>query len=55
MKLLISDPAKVAIDGPGQIALGCGPRKAQRVVVQYFPKTDARLGTVGEVASIEFQ
>jgi hypothetical protein len=55
VKLLISDPAKVAIDGPGQIALGCGARKARRVVVQYFPKTDARLGTVGEVASIEFQ
>ena len=55
VKLLVADPAKVAIDGPGQIALGCGARKARRVVVEYFPKADARLGTVGEVASIEFQ
>jgi hypothetical protein len=55
VKLLIADAAKVAIDGPGQIALGCGARKARRVVVEYFPKANARLGTVGEVASIEFQ
>ena len=55
VKLLVADPAKVAIDGPGQIALGCGARKARRVVVAYFPKANARLGTVGEVASIEFQ
>ena len=55
VKLLVADPAKVAIDGPGQITLGCGARKARRVVVQYFPKADARLGTVGEVAAIEFQ
>ena len=55
VKLLIADPAKVAIDGPGQMALGCGARKARRVIVEYFPKIDARLGTVGEVASIEFQ
>ena len=55
VKLLIADPAKVTIDGPGQVALGCGARKARRVVVEYFPKANARLGTVGEVASIEFQ
>jgi hypothetical protein len=55
VKLLVADPGKVAIDGPGQIALGCGARKARRVVVEYFPKANARLGTVGEVASIEFQ
>ena len=55
VKLLIADPGKVAIDGPGEITLGCGARKARRVVVEYFPKANARLGTVGEVASIEFQ
>ena len=55
VKLLVADPAKVAIDGPGQITLGCGARKVRRVVVQYFPKADAGLGTVGEVAAIEFQ
>ena len=55
VRLLVTDPSKVAIDGPGQKALGCGAQKARRVVVLFVPKTDARLGTSGEVASIEFQ
>lgn len=55
VKLLIVDPSKVAIDGPGQISLGCGARKGQRVTIQYVPKENARLGTSGEVASIRLQ
>ena len=55
VRLLVADSAKVAINGPGQQALGCGTQKARRVVVLFFPKNDARLGTSGEVASIEFQ
>lgn len=55
VRLLVADPSKVATDGPGEKALGCGPQKARRVVVLFFPKHDARLGTSGEVASIEFQ
>ncbi len=55
VRLLVVDPAKVAIDGPGQKNLACGAQKARRVVVLFVPKTDARLGTSGEVASLEFQ
>jgi len=55
LKLLIANPGQVAVNGGGEIALGCGARKARRVVVEYFPKVNARLATVGEVASIEFQ
>jgi hypothetical protein len=55
VRLLVSDPGKVAIDGPGEIALNCGSQKPRRVAIEYFPKADARLGTAGEVASIHFQ
>ena len=54
-RLLIPDPAQVAIEGGGEKTFGCGPQKpARRVVVQYFPKPDAKLGTAGEVAVIQF-
>jgi hypothetical protein len=55
IRLLVTDPARVAINGPGQTTLGCGAQKPRRVVVEYFPKVDSRLATAGEVASIEFQ
>ena len=55
VRLLVAEPAKIAINGPGQQALACGVQKARRVVVLLVPKSDARLGTSGEVASIEFQ
>ncbi|MGD0500039.1 MAG: hypothetical protein ABSC23_16565 [Bryobacteraceae bacterium] len=55
VRLLVVDPAKVAINGPGQLTLGCGAQKPRRVVIEYFPKADARLATAGEVATIEFQ
>ena len=55
VKLLIADPAKVAINGAGTAELGCGTRKARRVIVEYYPAENARLGTMGEVASIDFQ
>ncbi|MBZ5580734.1 MAG: hypothetical protein LAQ30_00765 [Acidobacteriia bacterium] len=55
VRLLVADPSKVAINGAGDLALGCGAQKARRVRVEYFPKTNARLGTAGEVATIEFQ
>ena len=35
--------------------LGCGVQKPRRVTVGYFPKPNAKLGTAGEVATIEFQ
>lgn len=55
VKLLVADPAKIVITGGGELALGCGPQKARRVVIEYFPKSNARLATAGEVATIEFQ
>jgi tetratricopeptide (TPR) repeat protein len=53
-KLLVRDPAKIAIMGVKQQALGCGRQKPRKISVEYFPKTDAKLATVGDVATIEF-
>jgi len=55
IRLLIADPAKIVISGGGETTLTCGPQKPRRVSVEYFPKNNARLGTVGEVATIQFQ
>ena len=55
VKLLVPDASQVAINGAGELSLGCGAQKARRLSVDYFPKTNARLGTAGEVAAIEFQ
>jgi len=54
IKLLVVDPGQIAISG-GEQSLGCGAQKPRRVVVEYFPKVNARLATAGEVATIEFQ
>jgi hypothetical protein len=55
VRLLVLDPHTIALSGPGDLALGCGPQKPRRVTIEYFPKPNARLGTAGEVATIEFQ
>jgi hypothetical protein len=55
VKLLITDPSQIAVLGGGQLRLTCGPQNRSRVKVEYFPKRNARLATVGEVATIEFQ
>lgn len=54
VRLLVTDPAKVAIAGGGQQSLTCG-KQTREVVVEYFPKVSARLATAGEVATIQFQ
>ena len=54
-RLLVPDAKTVVILGGGDQSLGCGAQKARRVTVEYFPKTNARLSTAGEVATIEFQ
>jgi hypothetical protein len=54
VKLLVRDPTKIAIVGANRQALGCGRQKARKISVEYFPKTDARLATSGDVATIEF-
>ncbi|HXA50411.1 MAG TPA: hypothetical protein VNV86_08915 [Candidatus Acidoferrum sp.] len=55
VRLLVSDPSKVVYSGSGEVTLGCGPQKARRVTIEYVPKANAKLATVGEVATIEFQ
>jgi hypothetical protein len=55
VKLLVTDPRQVAIMGRGELTLGCGVQKPRRVAIEYFPKPNARFGTAGEVATIEFQ
>lgn len=55
VKLLVTDPGQIAITGGGEQSLGCGVQKARRVIIEYFPKPNAKLATVGEVATIEFQ
>jgi len=54
-RLLIRDPSNLAILGGGEQKLGCGVQKPRPVVVEYFAKRDAKLATVGEVATIQFQ
>jgi tetratricopeptide (TPR) repeat protein len=55
VKLLITDPAQIVIGGSNQAKLGCGIQKPRHVTIEYFPKPDTRLGTAGEVATLEFQ
>jgi tetratricopeptide (TPR) repeat protein len=55
VKLLITDAAQIALIGGGELTLGCGAQKPRRVSIEYFPKPNAKLGTAGEVATIEFQ
>jgi hypothetical protein len=51
----LRDSSQVTITGGGEQALACGPQKNQTVVVGYFPKTDPKTGTAGDVGTIEFQ
>lgn len=56
VRLLVTDPAKIVITGGGgEAGLGCGVQKPRAVVIGYFPKSNSRLATAGEVATIEFQ
>ena len=54
IRLLVRDPSKIAIVGEKPEALGCGRQKPRKISVEYFPKTDAKLATAGDVATIEF-
>jgi hypothetical protein len=55
LKLLVPDARQVVLTGGGETALGCGAQKARSVTIGYFAKRNARLGTTGEVATIQFQ
>ncbi len=54
VRLLVRDPAQITIIGGGERSFGCGAQKPRRVIVEYFPKSNPKLATQGEVASIEF-
>ena len=54
-RLLVPDASQVTVLGEREQTLGCGAQKPRRVAIEYFPKTNAKLATVGEVATIEFQ
>ncbi len=54
-QLLVPDPGKIAIEGKGELTLGCGPqRSARRVMVEFIQKMNPKMNTVGEVAVIRF-
>ncbi len=55
VKLLVNNPAQIAVLGGGELTLGCGAQSGRRVKVEYFPKANAKLATAGEVATIEYQ
>jgi len=55
VKLLVNDLAQIAVIGGGQLTLSCGTQRQRHLKVEYFPKANAKLGTTGEVATIEFQ
>jgi hypothetical protein len=55
LKLLVPDPGKITVINGNEQSLACGGQKARRVTIEYWAKSNARLGTAGEVATIEFQ
>lgn len=55
LSLLVVNPAKVILSG-GDTSLSCGIQKpARTVVVLHNEKPDKKLGTLGEVLSVEFR
>jgi hypothetical protein len=54
LRLLIADPTKVFLSG-GEQSLACGAQKPRTVSIEYWAKPNARTGTAGEVATIDFQ
>ncbi|MGH9658662.1 MAG: hypothetical protein ACRD96_08970, partial [Bryobacteraceae bacterium] len=54
-RVVVRDPSRIAVVGSKEASLGCGVQKPRDVVVEFFPKPDAKLGTAGDVATIEFR
>ncbi|MDQ6662810.1 MAG: hypothetical protein M3Z23_00255 [Acidobacteriota bacterium] len=54
-RLLVRDPSQIVLAGGEEKMLGCGAQTPRRVTIEYFPKMNAKLGTSGEVATVEFQ
>lgn len=53
-RLLVSDPSNLAVLNGGEQKLSCGAQKPRQIVVEYFARRNAKLATVGEVATIQF-
>jgi hypothetical protein len=55
VRVLIRDPGKLVVEGAKEAAFGCGAqRPVRKVRLQEDGKPDAKLGTAGDVAVIEF-
>jgi hypothetical protein len=55
-RILVPDPAQVAIGGGGERSFGCGVQKpARSVTVEYIPRTDPKQSTAGDAVTIEFR
>ncbi len=54
-RLLVQDPTQVVFIGGAEQVLTCGPQRSLRAIVEFIPKSNPKLGTSGEVATIEFQ
>jgi tetratricopeptide (TPR) repeat protein len=52
VRLLVPDASQIVLTG--QQTLACGKGSPRQVSIEYFPKTNSRLTTAGEVATIEF-
>jgi hypothetical protein len=55
LKLLVRDPGKITLMGSTEQTLACGAQKPRDITVEYFPKSNPKLATAGEVATIQFQ
>jgi hypothetical protein len=55
LSVLVVDPSKVEMDGTGA-ELGCGVQQPVRQVsLNYKPRPDKKLGTLGDVVAIHFE
>ncbi len=54
-RLLVPELSRLSVRGAGELTFRCGPqRPARKIIVEYFPKDDAKLQTTGEAAVVEF-
>ena len=52
--LVIGDRSQLSVPG-SNVSIACGPQKSpRRIIVEYAPKADRKLGTIGEVRTVQF-
>ncbi|PYT18454.1 MAG: hypothetical protein DMG59_04455 [Acidobacteria bacterium] len=55
VRLLVRDPKQIAVHGSPEAVFGCGvQRPPRKIKVVHNAKADAKMGTVGDVAVVEF-